>query len=79
MTIAIKDNLQRTADLFRLGQEATASVELRLLLDQIEKNHSKLIQSDEFNKLLPLMLIAQEQHDWLGLADYLEYELMALV
>ncbi|MCL1090784.1 hypothetical protein L2744_14500 [Shewanella profunda] len=79
MPLNLQDSLSQTAHLFRLGQEAQASVELRLCLDLIEKHCPEIIQNSTFRQILPLMLQAQEQHDWLNLADYLEYELMALI
>jgi len=79
MSISLQDSLQKTASLFRLGKEANASVELRLCLDTIDKNCPELVLNTAFQQILPSMLQAQEQHDWLSLADYLEYELIELV
>ncbi|ABN62439.1 hypothetical protein RJP56_06495 [Shewanella baltica] len=79
MSLSLQDSLRQTAGLFRLGQEAKASVELRLCLDKIEKNCPELVLNSTFQQILPSMLQAQEQHDWLSLADYLEYELIELV
>jgi hypothetical protein len=79
MSLNIQDTLRQTAHLFRLGKEAQASVELRLCLDKINKFYPDLTLNPRFQQMLPLMLQAQEQHDWLGLADYLEYELIELI
>lgn len=79
MSVSLQDSLQKTASLFRLGKEAMASVELRLCLDAIDENCPELVRDTTFQQILPSMLQAQEQHDWLSLADYLEYELIELV
>lgn len=79
MSLNLQDTLRQTAYLFRLGKEAQASVELRLCLDKIDKFNPDLALNPTFQQMLPLMLQAQEQHDWLSLADYLEYELIDLI
>ncbi|MEL4250750.1 hypothetical protein AAEH72_07005 [Shewanella xiamenensis] len=76
---SLEDMLCQASHSFRLGKEAQASVEFRLCLDSIEKHHPELMQLPSFQQMLAPMLQAQEQHDWLNLADYLEYELIALV
>ncbi|MDH0447862.1 hypothetical protein [Shewanella sp. GD04112] len=79
MRLNLEDSLRQTAHLFRLGKEAQASVELRNCLEIIEKSNSEITHLAAFQQILPSMLQAQEQHDWLSLADYLEYELIALI
>lgn len=50
MSLSLQDSLRQTAGLFRLGQEAKASVELRLCLDKIEKTAQNLSLIRLFSK-----------------------------
>ncbi|WP_144210015.1 hypothetical protein [Shewanella donghaensis] len=71
--------LTQTSEQFRLGKEAEASQMFRQcinLLEQILKYHEN---AQHISALLPMILEAQEKHDWLGLADYLEYEVPNLL
>ncbi|MDO6774771.1 hypothetical protein Q4591_05325 [Shewanella sp. 3_MG-2023] len=68
-----------TAIKFRLGQEASASQQFREcinLLEPLLKNHHNAVN---IMKILPEILASQEKHDWICLADYLEYELPILL
>ncbi|MDH1469612.1 hypothetical protein [Shewanella sp. GD03713] len=76
---SLEDMLCQAAHSFRLGKEAQGSVEFRLCLDSIEKHHPELMQLPSFQQMLAPMLQAQELHDWLSLADYLEHELIELL
>lgn len=71
--------LKETANLFRLGQEASASKQLRICLDNLEESHQRVIQNPEFNNVLHCALNAQSHQDWLGLADYLEFDITQLL
>lgn len=71
--------LTETANLFRLGQEASAAKLLRSCLDSLEEKHQNLLQTSEFNKVLLNALNAQSNQDWLGLADYLEFDIALLI
>ncbi len=73
------EKLIETAHRFRLGQEAEGSQRLRECIDHLEPMLPTLQQANQVIQLVPLMLAAQERHDWLGLADYLEYELQQLL
>lgn len=59
------------ADKFRLGQSVAASQILPFLLQEILTEQDYLPPA-----LIKALLHCQEQQDWLGLADYLEYELV---
>ncbi|MED5526701.1 hypothetical protein [Gallaecimonas pentaromativorans] len=68
------------ARLFRLGMNTEAALEMVPLLEQITaqltaggKPQPELLQ------VLGMMLGCQERQDWLGLADYLEFELQELI
>lgn len=68
-----------TAHRFRLGEEAEGSRHLRVCLDHLEPLLSNLTDANLILEKLPEMMAAQERHDWLALADYLEYELPPLL
>lgn len=72
---ALDVQLINTAQQFRLGKEAEASKRLRTCIDLLESELKKLKDTSAISNIMPLMLAAQERQDWLGLADYLEYEL----
>lgn len=75
------DKLINTAHHFRLGQEADGSKKLRECLNIIEPIIETLdadAKSQIFN-IIPPMLTAQENQDWLALADFLEYEIPTLL
>ncbi|WP_413736104.1 hypothetical protein [Shewanella sp. BJSY2023SW005] len=78
-SVTLTDQFITAAHAFRLGHEAEGSQLLRECLDQLEPLLTELPHSEAIIQLLPHMLAAQERHDWLGLADYLEYELKALL
>jgi hypothetical protein len=69
------------AGLFRLGRSVEAALDM---LDVFEAAASHLdgrsqLVAQEWLRLLTLMLNCQQSRDWLGLADYMEYELAALL
>lgn len=65
-----------SAHKFRLGIEAEGSSLFRECINLLEVIlNTPTINTDKLNILLPEILAAQERFDWLGLADYLEYEL----
>jgi len=59
---------------FRLGESVTALQTLPTLLQDILTTRGMLPP-----ELVAAMLQCQERQDWLGLADYLEYELVQLL
>jgi hypothetical protein len=71
--------LVETAHRFRLGEEAEASRNLRQCLDNLEPLLVNLKHANLILNKVPEMMAAQERHDWLALADYLEYELPILL
>ncbi|ABO23204.1 hypothetical protein SHLO109777_11265 [Shewanella loihica] len=75
----ITSDFVEAAHAFRLGQEAEGSQRLREGLDLLEPLLSSHPKAQVIFQLIPNMLAAQERHDWLGLADYLEHELSALL
>ena len=78
-TETLTEKLINTAHTLRMGQEAEGSMRLRECLDHLEPMLPTLINSPAILAKIPDMLAAQERQDWLGLADFLEYELPKLL
>ena len=75
------ENLKRYAAIFRLGRPLEVTEDfiatLGLILPKVkEKEGAKL---SEIQVMLNGILACQEREDWLGLADYIEYELIDLL
>lgn len=77
----LTNQLINTAHHFRLGREADGSKKLRECLNIIEPMIETLDADvkSKILKIIPPMLAAQENHDWLALADFLEYEIPILL
>ncbi|WKE66727.1 hypothetical protein PVT67_05655 [Gallaecimonas kandeliae] len=68
------------ARLFRLGMNTEAALEMVTLLEEIIGLVSKSGQPQpQLVQVFGEMLRCQERQDWLGLADYLEFELQELL
>jgi len=64
----------------RLGHNVEAGLMLVTYLEQLVAVYSQFPaeQQRQFQSILSAMLACQERQDWIGLADYLEYELQQL-
>ena len=64
----------------RLGHNVEAGLMLVTYLEQLVAEYPKfpVEQQGQFQSILSAMLACQERQDWIGLADYLEYELQQL-
>lgn len=64
----------------RLGHNVEAGLMLVTYLEQLVAVYPKfpVEQQRQFQSILSAMLACQERQDWIGLADYLEYELQQL-
>ena len=64
----------------RLGHNVEAGLMLVTYLEQLVAAYPKFPaeQQRQFQSILSAMLACQERQDWIGLADYLEYELQQL-
>ena len=64
----------------RLGHNVEAGLMLVTYLEQLVAVYPKfpVEQQRQFQSILSAMLVCQERQDWIGLADYLEYELQQL-
>lgn len=69
------------AGLFRLGRSVEGALNMLQVFEgaagQLEVR--ALPDQQQWARLLTLMLGCQQSQDWLGLADYMEYELTALL
>ena len=68
-----------TASKFRLGYEADGSHDFAHCIDQLKPLLPELTNAETVVALFRDMLAAQERHDWLALADSLEYDLPLLL
>ncbi len=68
-----------TATTFRLGQEAAASVLFAKCIDQLALALQQPKIAPQLMAIMPQLLNAQEQRNWFGLADTLEYEILPLL
>lgn len=69
------------AGLFRLGRDVEAALVMVDFFDEIQPsiaNAAPALQQ-EWAQLFVQMLDCQEAQNWLGLADYLEFELVGLM
>ena len=74
---AIVKKLKNFAGLLRLGRPLEVTTDLINLLEEI-MTEAKFKTSNNLHfieEIFSLILCCQESEDWLGLADYLEYEL----
>ena len=64
----------------RLGLNVEAGLMLVTYLEQLVAVYPKfpVEQQRQFQSIISAMLACQERQDWIGLADYLEYELQQL-
>ncbi|KQT67043.1 MULTISPECIES: hypothetical protein [Pseudomonas] len=72
---------RQCAALFRLGRDVEAAL---TMVDVFEQAHQSLSSASvdiqqAWAQVLMQMLDCQERQDWLGLADYMEYELVELL
>jgi hypothetical protein len=72
------EKLRLTANAFRLGKEGQACESFRECIDLLAPMMSQL-PAAELTTYMSAILAAQERHDWLAVADGLEYELILLL
>lgn len=65
------------ASSFRLGKFVEAETLLPDYFNQLVK--SNCIEKDQLSTVITCIVNSQERKDWLGLADYLEFELVHLL
>ncbi|MGE8411751.1 MAG: hypothetical protein ACN6QY_05225 [Pseudomonas sp.] len=71
-------NARDVAGLFRLGRDVEAAGVMIELFEPVQRlvDVAPVPVHQDWARLLGLMLACQEAQDWLGLADYLEYEMV---
>ncbi|AZE47522.1 hypothetical protein C4K04_1834 [Pseudomonas chlororaphis] len=75
------DECRQCAGLFRLGRDVEAAL---TMVDVFEEAQQLLVSASadiqqSWSQVLMHMLDCQERQDWIGLADYMEYELIDLL
>ncbi|PTT25711.1 hypothetical protein [Pseudomonas sp. HMWF021] len=75
------DECRRCAGLFRLGRDVEAALDM---VDVFDDAQQLLIAApaqfqQDWAAVLTHMLECQERQDWLGLADWMEFELIELL
>ena len=78
MTIdEIVEKLKNFADFFRLGRPLEVTDDLINLLEEVMAQNANKTSNNlqVIEEIISLILCCQKAEDWLGLADYLEYEL----
>ena len=72
---------RQCAALFRLGRDVEAALTMVDVFEQVQQCLASAPANvrQGWALLLTSMLACQERQDWLGLADYLEYELVELL
>lgn len=72
---------RQCAGLFRLGRDVEAALTMVDLFDEAQRLLLAAPQDVQlkWTQVLMQMLACQERQDWLGLADFMEYELVDLL
>ena len=75
------DECRQCAGLFRLGRDVEAAL---TMVDVFEQAHQSLSSASvdiqqAWAQVLMQMLDCQERQDWLGLADWMEFELIEVL
>ncbi len=67
----------QTASLFRLSKHVEAGLLLANYFDELVD--LKNVDSSDLGNVIACIVSCQEHKDWLGLADYLEFELVHII
>jgi len=72
---------RQCAGLFRLGRDVEAALTMVDVFDEAQRLLSTAPREvqQQWAQVLTHMLACQERQDWLGLADFMEYELVDLL
>lgn len=73
-----KSRITALANQFRLGLSLDAALELPPLMKSLLPILSSAAQH-QLPQIMSAILACQEREDWLGLADWLEYELISVL
>ncbi|WP_121184337.1 hypothetical protein [Pseudomonas parakoreensis] len=75
------DECRQCAGLFRLGRDVEAALDMVEVFEgaqQLLMSAPATVQQD-WSLILTQMLDCQERQDWLGLADWMEFELIEVL
>jgi hypothetical protein len=77
----LKEEAGRIACLFRIGQEVVAQQDAVVLAERLMGFASveRVAQMPAWVEWIGWVMSCQQSQDWLGLADYLDYELVDLL
>ena len=80
-SLTLTEAARHCARLFRLGRNVESALDMVELFTQLMPLFAEgpAATQQQWLHLLQAMLARQEAMDWLGLADYLEYELVELL
>ncbi|WP_456023812.1 hypothetical protein [Pseudomonas protegens] len=72
---------RQCAGLFRLGRDVEAALTMVEVFDEAQRLFSLAPEEvqQSWAQILADILACQERQDWLGLADFIEYELIELL
>ncbi|WP_248802288.1 hypothetical protein [Pseudomonas sp. MWU13-2100] len=75
------EDARECAGLFRLGRDVEAALNMVEVFDTVQLALEAAPREirQQWAQLLARMLVCQESQDWLGLADWMEYELVGLL
>lgn len=78
---ALQQQSLDTAQQFRLCHDIEGGLALVALLESVAARHGEFTgtQQLELARLIKAILSCQERQDWLGIADYLDVELIQLL
>lgn len=79
-TAVIIDNARHCARLFRLGRDIEAALQMVEVIDAAMPLFASgsLEEQAQSTEVLGAILACQQRQDWLGVADWLEVEFVAL-
>jgi hypothetical protein len=72
---------RQCAGLFRLGRDVEAALIMVEVFDEAQRlvSLARVDVRQSWTQVLTNILACQERQDWLGLADFIEYELIELL
>ncbi|HWH89135.1 MAG TPA: hypothetical protein VNV36_20490 [Pseudomonas sp.] len=76
-----QNQCRQCATLFRLGRDVEAALTMVDVFEEAQQclSSASVEVQQIWAQVLMQMLDCQERRDWLGLADYMEYELVELL
>lgn len=77
----LKEEATRIARLFRIGQDVVAQQDVVVLAERLMgfASTERTVEMALWAEWIGWLMSCQEAQDWLGLADYLDYELVELL